>query len=128
MALFARLEREIRFIGGMARTLWAVRDVAPDSDVLICDDWEAACAKYADHTALEFEGEHWTYRQLDAVANRFAAWGLAQGVTRGDAVALLLPNRAEYVPAWMGPRFCVESSPLMCFIASAAAVAASSCP
>ncbi|MEQ1619603.1 MAG: long-chain-acyl-CoA synthetase [Terricaulis sp.] len=102
MALLARLEREIRFIGGMARTLWAVRKVAPDSDVLICDDWEDACARYADHTALEFEGERWTYRQLDALANRFAAWGLAHGISRGDAVALLLPNRAEYVPAWMG--------------------------
>src|SRR5690606_38674178 len=49
-----------------------------------------------------FEGERYTYRQLDAMANRFAAWADALGLKHGDTVALLLPNRAEYIPAWMG--------------------------
>jgi fatty-acyl-CoA synthase len=102
MSLWARIAREWRFLSGMTRTLWSVREIAPDSDVLICDDWETACAKFADHTALVFEGERYTYRQLDALANRFAAWAQAQSLRRGDTVALLLPNRAEYVPAWMG--------------------------
>ena len=65
---------------------------------------KTAVDKFADHTALVFEGERYTYRQLDALANRFAAWADAQGVKRGDTVALLLPNRAEYIPAWVGPR------------------------
>jgi len=96
------LAREFRFLGGLARTLWAVRKIDPDASVLVCDDFENAVDKYADHTALVFEGERYTYRQFDALANRFAAWGLAQGVAHGDTVALLLPNRAEYVPAWVG--------------------------
>lgn len=102
MNVAARIAREIRFLDGLARTLWRVRKIDPDSDVLICDDFEAAVEKFADHTALIFEGERYTYRQLDALANRFAAWAIAQGVKRGDTVALLLPNRAEYVPAWIG--------------------------
>jgi fatty-acyl-CoA synthase len=102
MSPWARIKREIRFVSGMARLFWRIRKVAPESETLICDDWEEACARFADHTALVFEGQAWTYRQLDALSNRFAAWALATGVARGDTVALLLPNRAEYVPAWMG--------------------------
>ncbi|MBL8545422.1 MAG: long-chain-acyl-CoA synthetase [Hyphomonadaceae bacterium] len=96
------IAREIRFLDGLARTLWRVRKINPDSDVLICDDFEEAVDKFADHTALVFEGERYTYRQLDALANRFAAWADAKGLKAGDTVALLLPNRAEYVPAWIG--------------------------
>lgn len=102
MTPWARLAREFRFVSGLARVFWRIREIAPDSDTLICDDFEAACDRFADHTALTFEGEHYTFRQLDALSNRFAAWGLSQGLQRGDTVALLLPNRAEYVPAWMG--------------------------
>ena len=102
MGLGQRIAREFRFLGGLARTLWAIRKIDPESGELACDDFEAAVDKFEDHTALLFEGERYTYRQLDALANRFAAWADAQGIERGDTVALLLPNRAEYVPAWIG--------------------------
>lgn len=97
-----RLRRELKFVTKLARTLWRVREIEPDANVLICDDFEAAVDKYESHTALLFENERFTYRQLDALANRFAAWADAQGLKAGDTVALLLPNRAEYVPAWLG--------------------------
>ncbi len=102
MGPLQRIAREIRFLDGLARTLWNVRKIDPDSDFLVCDDFEEAVDKFADHTAIVFEGEHYTYRQLDALANRFAAWADAQGLKAGDTVALLLPNRAEYVPTWVG--------------------------
>jgi fatty-acyl-CoA synthase len=98
----ARAMREIRFCSGLFRTLWRIRKIAPDSPVLVCDDFENAVDKFADHTALLFESQSWTYAQLDAMANRFAAWGEALNLNPGDTVALLLPNCAEYVPAWMG--------------------------
>lgn len=102
MGPLERIAREIRFLDGLVRTLFSVRTIDPDSDFLICDDFEAAVDKYADHTAMVFEGERYTYRQLDALANRFAAWADARGLKHGDTVALLLPNRAEYIPAWVG--------------------------
>lgn len=102
MGVLKRIGREIRFVRGLGRTLWAVRKIAPDSADLICDDFESAVDRFADHTALIFEGERYTYRQLDALANRFAAWADASEIKRGDTVALFLPNRAEYVPAWAG--------------------------
>jgi fatty-acyl-CoA synthase len=102
MGVVARAAREIRYLNGLARTLWRVRKIDSESPDLICDDFEEAVDKFSDHTALVFEGERYTYRQLDGLANRFAAWADAQGVKHGDTVALLLPNRAEYIPAWVG--------------------------
>jgi fatty-acyl-CoA synthase len=102
MSILERVGREIRFLSGLARTLFAVRGIDPDSDTLICDDFEMAVDRFADHTALIFEDVRLTYRQLDALANRFAAWADAQGVKTGETVALFLPNRPEYVPAWAG--------------------------
>jgi fatty-acyl-CoA synthase len=102
MSPLERLQREIKFLTKLSRSLWRIRKIDPESGVLICDDFETAVDKFEDHTALLFEGERLTYRQLDAIANRFAAWGLAQGLKPGATVALLLPNRTEYVPAWIG--------------------------
>ncbi len=102
MGLIARLATEFRFLRGLTRVLLGVRKIDPESGVLICDDFEAAIDRFADHTAILFENEVLTYRQLDALANRFAAWAETQSIPRGETVALLLPNRSEYVAAWMG--------------------------
>lgn len=49
----------------------------------------------ADRPALVFRGERWTYRDLSRRANRLARALCALGVTQGQHVALLLPNRPE---------------------------------
>ena len=59
--------------------------------------FEKSLRKYADRTAVVFESERVTYRELDrrsnALANAFVA-----GATDGpDRVALLMSNRPEYV-------------------------------
>src|SRR5215470_14237369 len=102
MGLFERIGREYRFLRGVVRVMGAVNSIDPESEALICDDFEAAVDRFADHTAILFESEVITYRHLDGVANRFAAWAEAQQIGRGQTVALLLPNRGEYVAAWMG--------------------------
>jgi fatty-acyl-CoA synthase len=43
-----------------------------------------------------------TYRALAARCNQYARWGLARGLQGGDAVALLMPNCAEYLAVWLG--------------------------
>ena len=42
------------------------------------------------------------YGDLDALASRFGSAALAAGLTRGDRVAILLPNRVEEVIALLG--------------------------
>ncbi|MGI8840622.1 MAG: long-chain-acyl-CoA synthetase [Caulobacteraceae bacterium] len=98
----ARLKREGRYLSGLARTLARVRSIRATSKTLICDDLEGAVDRWRDRPALSFEGAALTYAELDALANRCAHWALVQGIERGEAVALFLPNRLEYLPIWYG--------------------------
>ena len=52
--------------------------------------------------ALVSREETLSFRELAAHAHRYARWGFAQGLKAGDKVALLVPNRAGYVAAWLG--------------------------
>jgi fatty-acyl-CoA synthase len=102
MRLKARLQREWRFLRGLGRTLGRVKSIDPDSAHLLCDDLEAAVAKWRDRPAITFEGRTLTYGELDAMANRFAHWGKSLNLRRGQTVALFMPNRLEYFAIWYG--------------------------
>ncbi|WP_417769314.1 acyl-CoA synthetase [Stappia sp.] len=69
-----------------------------------CNIAEAACGRFAarepDRIALlhrreDGETERWSYGALQAASGRFANALAAKGVTRGDRVALLLPQAPE---------------------------------
>jgi fatty-acyl-CoA synthase len=102
MRLGARVEREVKFMGALLRTLNRVRSIAPDSDHLICDDLEAAVDQWRERRAITFEERTLTYGEMDAIANRYAHWAKGQGLRRGQTVALCLPNRIDYLPIWYG--------------------------
>lgn len=102
MRLKARLQREWRFLRGLSWTLGRVKSIDPDSAQLLCDDLEAAVAKWRDRPAITFEGRTLTYGELDAMANRFAHWGKSLNLRRGQTVALFMPNRLEYLAIWYG--------------------------
>jgi fatty-acyl-CoA synthase len=98
----ARLEREWTFLSGLIRTLMRVRGITGQSDDLATDDLEAAVDRWRDNVALTFEGRSLTYGEMDALANRYAHWSESAGLRRGEVVALLMPNRLEYLPIWYG--------------------------
>ncbi|AAK24270.1 fatty acid transport protein, putative [Caulobacter vibrioides CB15] len=102
MRLRQKIKREIRFLKGLSRTLKRVKTIAPDSPNLICDDLEAAVDKWGPRPAITFEGKTITYADLDAMANRYAHWAKGLGLTRGQTVALFMPNRIEYLAIWYG--------------------------
>ena len=51
---------------------------------------------------MAYEAASVTYAELDAIANRYASWARDQNLRRGQVVALVMPNRLEYLPIWMG--------------------------
>lgn len=61
------------------------------------DIWEAAGADFADRTYLVYEDERWTYREAFRQSERVAAWMQAQGIGKGDRVAVAMRN----YPEWM---------------------------
>lgn len=55
-----------------------------------------------DHTALIFKGARMSYARLEQLTNAFGAALVAQGVRKGDRVALLLPNSPQSIIAQLG--------------------------
>src|SRR5262249_11286248 len=43
-----------------------------------------------------------SYQALAASVSRYARWGLAQGLKRGDVAGLLMENCPEYLAIWLG--------------------------
>lgn len=58
-----------------------------------------AVARFGDRPAIRHGGERTTFAELDAQADRVAAWLVERGVRRGDRVAMRLPNDPD-VPIW----------------------------
>ncbi len=63
---------------------------------------EDAARNYPDATATVFFNATLTYRELSALADRFAAGLQSLGVKKGDRVALMLPNSPQFVIACYG--------------------------
>jgi acyl-CoA synthetase (AMP-forming)/AMP-acid ligase II len=53
--------------------------------------------RYPDHVALTYQGQHWTFREVDVRVNRLANGLLGLGLVRGDRVAALLYNSPRAV-------------------------------
>lgn len=58
--------------------------------------------QYPEHTAIIFYDRKMSYRELNELSDRFANALYNLGVTKGDVVALYLPNIPQYVIAYYG--------------------------
>jgi len=58
--------------------------------------------KYPNQTAMIFQDEKVTYRELDVFSDKFAAALNEMGVGKGDKVALFLPNIPQFVISYYG--------------------------
>jgi fatty-acyl-CoA synthase len=59
-------------------------------------------AKHGSASAVEDRERRLSYVDLSRLAQRYARWGLAQGLTRGDVVCLYMPNCVDYLAVWAG--------------------------
>ena len=61
------------------------------------------CLRFADRIAYSNLGQSLTYRELDELTARFAAWLQNEaGLIRGDRVAIMMPNLLQYPVALFG--------------------------
>jgi fatty-acyl-CoA synthase len=58
--------------------------------------------KYGDAVALVSHQERLSFRALGARMNQYSRWALDVGVARGETVGLVMGNRPEYFPLWLG--------------------------
>jgi carnitine-CoA ligase len=57
---------------------------------------------YKDKPFICFEDQTISYRDFDAMANRFANSFRKLGISKGDMVAVMLPNTPDFLYCWMG--------------------------
>ena len=70
--------------------------------MLIHQFLENSAARFPDKVALIHEKTRATYRQVNADADRLAAFLVDRGAEKGDRVVILLENSLEYVVAYYG--------------------------
>jgi long-chain acyl-CoA synthetase len=62
----------------------------------------ASAARVPERPALRLGERTVTYAELDVLSSRVAGHLIAQGITPGDRVALMLPNVPEFAPVYYG--------------------------
>ena len=100
--MLARVKSEIAYARGLLRVLSRTKVVAASPTKTLSDYLEQWARQYGDRPALTSEREALSYRELNARANRYARWARDRGFGKGDAIALMMPNRPEYLAIWFG--------------------------
>src|SRR3569832_131885 len=102
MALFDGIAREYTYLSSIGRTFYRLRTVTPDSPRTINDIIEDIAREKPTNIAVLYQDRVLTYADLVEGANRYAHWAMAQGIRKGDVVALFMEGRPEYIEAWLG--------------------------
>jgi len=74
----------------------------PYPEITLLDVISETVRERPDHTVLIFKGLRMSYAELGRLTDAFGAALVAQGVKKGDRVALLLPNSPQAVIAQIG--------------------------
>lgn len=102
MGFLACLRGDLVTLGGALRGLRAALPIARSPTRVFPHVFEELAAKFGKAPALLSDGESYTFHELNARANRYAHWALAQNLRKGEVVCLLMPNRPEYMAVWLG--------------------------
>jgi fatty-acyl-CoA synthase len=97
-----RLQGDLTFLWGLGRVIRLTSPIARNPRrifPLLVDD---LAVRHGDKPALVSKHESLTYQELAERSRRYARWATAEGVRKGDVVALLMTNRPEYVAIWLG--------------------------
>jgi fatty-acyl-CoA synthase len=102
MGFIDRLSGDIAYLRGALRTLKMTTPIAKNPTRVFPHVVDDLADKYKDAPALLSDRENFTYRELAERSRRYSRWALAHGLNKGEAVCLLMPNRPEYMAAWLG--------------------------
>ncbi|MFC3695156.1 long-chain-acyl-CoA synthetase [Chenggangzhangella methanolivorans] len=102
MAARSRLAKEAAYLAGMLRALKATTHIGRNRNRVFPHVIAELADKHRGRTALISERETFTYEELNGRANAYARWARANGVEKGDTVALMMANRPDYLAFWVG--------------------------
>ncbi len=100
---------EVRYLDAL-RALWRrnwpkdipQQPVYPLGEMLLTDYLRAWARRDPDKASLIYYGREISFGELDRLSDAFAAWLFAEGVRKGDTVAVFLPNCPQFHIAFFG--------------------------
>ncbi len=102
MGMLAKISSEWAYLSGALRTLKRIKNIPKTPNITFPDVVEDLADQYGDRVALISDTETYSYRQYTQRANQYARWVQANGVKKGETVALMMNNCAEYLVIWLG--------------------------
>jgi fatty-acyl-CoA synthase len=84
------------------RALEATAPIAGQPRRILLDAVGDIAQIHGDAPALIGEHDTLTYRALVERSRRYARWALGQKLGKGQTVCLVMPNRPDYMAAWLG--------------------------
>jgi fatty-acyl-CoA synthase len=102
MSFLDNLADDIVFLRGALRILRMTTPIAKNPARVFPALIEELAEKFGDAPALISQRERLSYRALSERANRYARWARRQNLGKGETVCILMPNRPEYMAAWIG--------------------------
>ena len=100
--MFERLRSDVKYLRCALRTLPMTAPIVRNPTRIFPAVIDELAEQYGDKPALMSDRETFSYRELAERSRRYSRWALAQGLAKGDVVALLMPNRPEYFAIWLG--------------------------
>jgi fatty-acyl-CoA synthase len=102
MSFLGRLRDDAVFLAGAYRALKMTTPIAKNPTRIFPVVIDELAEQYGDAPALISDRERLSYRALAERANRYARWALREKLGKGETVCLMMPNRPEYMAAWIG--------------------------
>ncbi|XP_012262719.1 long-chain fatty acid transport protein 4-like [Athalia rosae] len=98
---FKTLPRDLTAMTRYIKLLWTIKS-HERKNLGVADVFSQNVAKHPNKTCFIFEDREWTFQQVEDYSNKIATVFKTHGYRKGDAVALLLENRPEFVAIWLG--------------------------
>jgi fatty-acyl-CoA synthase len=102
MGILDRIKDDIVFLRGALRTLRMTTPIARHPTRVFPVVIEELADRFGEAPALISDREQLSYRELTERANRYARWARRENIAKGETICLLMPNRPEYMAAWIG--------------------------
>ncbi|XP_046412679.1 long-chain fatty acid transport protein 4-like isoform X1 [Neodiprion fabricii] len=95
------LPRDITAVLRYITLLWSIRS-HEKKNRCVADIFAQYVTKHPNKTCFIYEDQEWTFQQIEDFSNKVATVFKTHGYHKGDAVALFLENRPEFVGIWLG--------------------------
>ncbi len=102
MEFLDRLKDDIVFATSAVRALRLTTPIAKNPTRVFPLVVAELASRFGEQPALISDRESFSYRALHERANRYTRWAQQQNLAKGETICLMMPNRPEYMAAWLG--------------------------